>query len=66
MKENMIKKALESLRASKPKIAITTYPKKQDYRKLIAIIKNVVPEYNYPIKGIHYQSGDPVMLHMWI
>jgi hypothetical protein len=65
-KENIIKEALETLRVSKPKITITTFPKKQDYRKLIAIIKSVVPQYKYPVKGIHYLSGNPVMLNIWI
>lgn len=64
--ENMIRGALETIRESKPKIAITTYHKGQDYEKLITLIKNVVPEYNYLVKGIHYLSGNPVMLHMWI
>lgn len=64
--ENMIRGALETIRESKPKIAITTYHEGQDYEKLIELIKGVVPEYNYLVKGIHYLSGNPVMLHMWI
>ncbi|WP_142688381.1 hypothetical protein [Chitinophaga polysaccharea] len=47
-------------------IAITTYHEGQDYEQLIALIKGVVPEYNHLVKGIHYISGNPVMLHMWI
>lgn len=64
--ENMIRGALKTIRESKPKIAITTYHEGQDYEKLIALIKGVVPEYQYLVKGIHYLSGNPVMLHMWI
>jgi FkbM family methyltransferase len=64
--ENMIMGALETIRHSKPKIAITTYHKGQNYKKLIELIKGVVPEYNHLIKGIDYLSGNPVMLHMWI
>ncbi|MGF6929366.1 FkbM family methyltransferase [Chitinophaga sp. W2I13] len=64
--ENMIRGALETIRASKPKIAITTYHEGQNYETLIALIKGVVPEYNHLVKGIHYISGNPVMLHMWI
>ncbi|MEN0052120.1 MAG: FkbM family methyltransferase [Mucilaginibacter sp.] len=64
--ENMIRGALKTIKDSKPKIAITTYHPGQDYEKLIALIKSVVPEYNHLIKGIHYISGNPVMLHMWI
>jgi FkbM family methyltransferase len=64
--ENMIRGALETIRASKPKIAITTYHEGQNYETLIALVKGVVPEYNHLVKGIHYLSGNPVMLHMWI
>ncbi|MET3879063.1 FkbM family methyltransferase [Chitinophaga sp. OAE865] len=64
--ENMIRGALQTIRESKPKIAITTYHEGQDYEQLIALIKGVVPEYNHLVKGIHYISGNPVMLHMWI
>jgi FkbM family methyltransferase len=64
--ENMIRGALETIRVSKPKIAITTYHEGQDYEQLIALIKGVVPEYKHRVKGIHYISGNPVMLHMWI
>lgn len=64
--ENMIKGALKTIKTSKPKIAITTYHEGQDYEKLISLIKGAVPEYNYLVKGIHYKSGNPVMLHMWI
>jgi FkbM family methyltransferase len=63
--ENMILGALNTIRMSKPKIAITTYHPGQDYKKLITIIKEVVPEYNYLAKGIDFDSGHPVMLHMW-
>ncbi|MBO9732230.1 MAG: FkbM family methyltransferase [Chitinophaga sp.] len=64
--ENMIRGALETIRISKPKIAITTYHKGQNYHTLIELIKGVVPEYNHLIKGIHYLTGNPVMLHMWL
>jgi FkbM family methyltransferase len=64
--ENMIRGALETIRESKPKIAITTYHEGQNYERLIELIKGVVPEYKHLVKGIHYISGNPVMLHMWI
>lgn len=54
--ENMIRGALQTIRESKPKIAITTYHEGQDYEQLIALIKGVVPEYNHLVKGIHYLS----------
>ncbi|WP_161596666.1 FkbM family methyltransferase [Chitinophaga vietnamensis] len=64
--EPMIKGALRTIRDSKPKIAVTTYHKGQDYKKLISLVKAVVPEYKYRVKGIDFASGNPVMLHMWI
>lgn len=64
--ENMIRGALETIRISKPKIAVTTYHKGQDYKKLIELVRSVAPEYKYRIKGIDYLSGNPIMLHMWI
>lgn len=64
--EKMIAGALKTIRMSKPKIAVTTYHKGQDYKKLIRMIRAVVPEYQYLVKGIDYLSGNPVMLHMWV
>lgn len=64
--ENMIIGTLKTIKQSKPKIAINTYHKGQDYKKLIKIITEIVPEYKYKLKGIDYLNGNPVMLHMWI
>ncbi|WP_188316194.1 FkbM family methyltransferase [Chitinophaga agrisoli] len=64
--EQMIRGALRTIRESKPKIAITTYHEGQDYQQLVDMIRNEVPEYQYLVKGIHYRSGNPVMLHMWV
>ncbi|HVI44786.1 MAG TPA: FkbM family methyltransferase [Chitinophaga sp.] len=64
--EYLIRGALETIRMSRPKIAITTYHEGQDYKKLISLVKSVVPEYQYRIKGIDFLSGRPVMLHMWV
>lgn len=63
--ENMILGALKTIKINKPKIAITTYHKGQDFQKLIDIIQNVVPEYDYKVKGIESIEGKPVMLHLW-
>ena len=64
--EHMIRGALKTIQISKPKIAITTYHEGQDYKKLVELVRGVVPEYRYLVKGIHYSSGRPVMLHMWV
>ncbi len=63
--EMMIKGALETIRMYRPKIALTTYHKGQDYRVLIGLVRDVVPEYKYLVKGIEEIAGNPVMLHMW-
>jgi FkbM family methyltransferase len=64
--EEMIRGALETIRTSKPKIAITTYHAGQDPDKLIELVRGVVPEYKFLKKGIEHRVGNPVMLHMWI
>lgn len=64
--ENVIRGGLETIRLFKPKIAITTYHKGQDYRELIRVVKSVVPSYKYRLKGIESREGNPVMLHMWV
>ena len=64
--EEMIKGALQTIKISRPKIAITTYHDGQDHLKLIELVRSVVPEYNYLVKGIENRVGNPVMLHMWI
>lgn len=64
--EKLILGALNTIKHSKPKIAITTYHEGQDFEKLISIIKDVVPEYKFKIKGIEHKFGNPIMLHMWI
>jgi FkbM family methyltransferase len=63
--EMMIAGGLETIKMSKPKIAITTYHMGQDYQALIGLVRNVVPEYKYLVKGIEEVAGNPVMLHMW-
>jgi len=63
--EMMIAGGLETIKMSKPKIVITTYHQGQDYRVLIGLIRGVVPEYKYLVKGIEENVGNPVMLHMW-
>ena len=63
--ENMILGALETIKQSKPKIAITTYHRGQDCDKLMNILKSIVPEYKFYAKGIEYTEGRPVMLHAW-
>jgi FkbM family methyltransferase len=62
----MLLGAIETIKRNKPKIAITTYHKENDSKKIIDLIKSYVPEYNYFIKGIHGEEPKPVMIYFWI
>lgn len=62
----MLKGAAEVIKRNKPKIAITTYHKQNDYKEIISLVKSYVPEYNFFVKGIHGEEPKPVMLHFWI
>jgi FkbM family methyltransferase len=63
--ELMIAGGLETIKMSRPKIAITTYHRGQNWRALIDLVRGAVPEYRYLVKGIEEKAGNPVMLHMW-
>lgn len=64
--QEMLLGAAETIKRNKPKIAITTYHKENDPKKIIDLIKSYVPEYNYYIKGIHGEEPKPVMIHFWV
>lgn len=62
----MLKGAIKTIRDNSPKIAITTYHH-PDHASLIAsFLKNVNPNYNIVVKGIHQEAGAPIMLHAWV
>jgi FkbM family methyltransferase len=62
---NMLKGAERTIAANKPKIAITTYHKKEHAKEIEAFLKKVNPAYKIKVKGIEERSGSPVMLHAW-
>lgn len=62
----MILGALKTIKTYLPKIALTTYHDDQDYRELLDLIKGVVPQYRFKLKGIEELTGKPMMLHMWM
>lgn len=64
--EKMILGALKTIQMFKPKIAITTYHPGTDYNKIIKIIRQVVPKYQFILKGVEELMGNPVILHMWV
>jgi FkbM family methyltransferase len=64
--QEMLLGAEETIKINKPKIAITTYHKENNPKKIITLIKSYVPEYHYFVKGIHGEEPKPVMIHFWI
>ena len=63
--EKMILGALNTIKKWRPKIAITTYHRENDYTKILSIVKSIIPDIKYKIKGYENVEGKPVMLHMW-
>jgi FkbM family methyltransferase len=63
----MLQGAASTIRRDKPKIAITTYHPGNDWQAMANFLRELVPEYQYRIKGLAYKGGvRPVMLHLWI
>lgn len=63
---DMLKGAKNTIKKYKPKIAITTYHKKEHARQIYNFLKKLIPEYKIKIKGIDSRMGNPIMLHAWI
>jgi FkbM family methyltransferase len=64
--EEMLKGAEQTIKRNKPKIAITSYHLQNNAKEIIRLVKSFVPEYNYYVKGIHHDTGKPVMIHFWL
>jgi FkbM family methyltransferase len=62
---NMLRGASKTIAANKPKVAITTYHKKEHAGEIQAFLKDIRPDYNFKLKGIEERDGSPVMLHAW-
>lgn len=62
----MLKGATDTIRTHKPKIAITTYHDQNNPEEIISLIKGLVPEYQYYVKGIYEDNPKPVLIHFWI
>jgi FkbM family methyltransferase len=62
----MLKGAENTIKNSKPKIAITTYHDQNNPEEIIQLIKSFVPEYSYKVKGIYEKNPKPVLIHFWI
>jgi len=63
---NLLKGASRAIQEFKPKIAITTYHKENDADNILRYLKDLVPSYNFLLKGIEARKSAPVMLHAWI
>jgi len=57
--------ARDTIRRCRPKIAITTYHRKEHADEIQRILLSINPEYRVRVKGIESEWGSPVMLHAW-
>src|SRR5262249_19512460 len=59
--------AKNTILTHKPKISITAYYIGNDWEHIVNLVRSVVPQYRFRIKGLSYNGGTarPVMLHMW-
>jgi len=61
----MLRGARKTIKNYKPKIAITTYHKKNDHIYICNYLKKLNPQYNFYLRGIDRRHGNPIMLHAW-
>jgi FkbM family methyltransferase len=64
--EEMLKGAELTIKRNTPKIAITSYHLQNNANEIIRLVKSFVPDYQYYVKGIHHDTGKPVMIHFWV
>jgi FkbM family methyltransferase len=62
----MLEGARKTITAYRPKIAITTYHRKDHADQIIDFLRSLNLGYKIKLKGIDYIWGVPVMLHAWI
>jgi FkbM family methyltransferase len=63
---SMLRGAIETIRAYRPRIAITTYHQREHAEQIAALLKDIHPDYHIFVKGIMPQDGRLVMLHAWM
>jgi FkbM family methyltransferase len=63
----VLKGASTIIRRDRPKIAFTVYHPGNDWKEMLTFLRELVPEYQFRIKGLSYNAGypRPVMLHAW-
>jgi FkbM family methyltransferase len=59
----MLRGAEQSLRRYRPKLAITTYHRSEDFRKISTFLQNLNLNYQITASGFHQDNGCPVLLH---
>ncbi|MDD5594344.1 MAG: FkbM family methyltransferase [Candidatus Margulisbacteria bacterium] len=62
----MLNGAIKTIKAFKPKIAITTYHRVEHARQIANFLEDLALGYKIKCKGIEAYSGAPVMLHAWV
>lgn len=63
---SMLKGAANTIRQSRPRIAMALYHQNQNVDETVAFLQSLVPNYQYRLKGICAESGNPVMGHFWV
>lgn len=63
---DMLKGARKTISSSNPKIAITTYHRKNHSQEISSFLRSINPNYNILTKGVEERFGNPVMLHAWV
>ena len=63
----VLKGARTIIQRDRPKIAFTVYHPGNNWKEMAAFLQGLVPEYQFRIKGLSYNAGQPrpVMLHAW-
>jgi len=59
--------AAETIRAYRPRLAITVYHEGNNWREIRDFLRSLVPEYKTRVKGLSYFGAvaRPVMIHAW-
>jgi FkbM family methyltransferase len=63
----VLKGAQTIIQRDRPKIAFTVYHPGNNWKEMVAFLRELVPQYQFRIKGLSYNAGRPrpVMLHAW-
>lgn len=61
----MLTGAQETIKAARPRIAITTYHVENHLTEIKALLNKLHPGYRFKHKGIERRRNAPVMLHAW-